>query len=655
MSNMNDNAPLYGLGSYYDANSSPYQCMAIPWWVQTPHPTYFPRHGCKIEPLICGERVFGHISRDIKKAKQTVDIITWGFDPGMVLVRGAAGEVGQRYGELLEEIATRKDNPVIVRLLVWHDDVMSMKLMKNIPGYYGLRHPSVGSAEGGYYSESHQNYNANWFEKICRGDIPNIIFHVRSVPSSLLNQSLSGEPPVPIGVKGALAELYAAHHQKMVLIDYEVPAKAVGYVMGHNSITDFWDSDKHVFRDPRRETFYKADPARAWDQGPSLDPAGGLYVPGYQPSQNDLDAKARAVQTYLDRNSYVTKPYQDVSSRLQGPILCDVNHNFCEAWKESERPSSHFMDCYWLVQGFSSRLSRTPNMFRGVLSDVSDLVHSELDSKFIERRKKILSNTFSLPGEDHSVQLLRTQPLHGEKAIKECYANLTRQIHHYIFIQNQYIQYDSWADHLKECVQRLRTTGYQEQIYVFMLTSTPERDGMDLPTYSVVSKLGTSETMAVEHTEAVAKAKEGKGKMPVSVKEMQDMGINVVMGSLWTCAEKPAKETDYEEIYIHAKVAVVDDAAFTLGSANLNLRSMAIDSELNILSQAKDVAYQLRSDLFAQCTGEMGPPQFWNMGSTFNKWKTTMLDNSGHKQKIEPLKSQLLPFHVDRPYGSPVV
>ena len=65
------------------------------------------------------------------------------------------------------------------------------------------------------------------------------------------------------------------------------------------------------------------------------------------------------------------------------------------------------------------------------------------------------------------------------------------------------------------------------------------------------------------------------------------------MGSMYTCAqsEEKLRPDDYEEIYIHAKVTIVDDTAFTIGSANLNLRSMAMDSELNVLSDAKDGAF----------------------------------------------------------------
>ncbi|MFC3377189.1 phospholipase D-like domain-containing protein [Rugamonas sp. CCM 8940] len=603
--------------------------------------------------------MFKKIARDLKQAKHSVDIITWGFDPGMVLIRGGAAEIGQRYGDLLKEIAGRADHPVKVRLLVWHDDVFSQKQTNNNPSYYGTRFPSIGCTEENHYSEFHQSYNAEWYAQVCAGKIPNIHFHVRAVPTDFLEQSLQEETP-PAGWKVDLAMRYASHHQKMVLIDYEMPERAIGYVMGHNSITDFWDTEEHRFRDIRRERFYSMDHVAlqkaAWKEGQRFD---SPYCAGYAPTEQERVFKERLVQSYIEKHSRVTKPYQDVSCRLHGPILYDLNHNFCQAWQESTYPSATFEKYYWLIKAASLVVPALLNekIRDSVFKAKVDPNHAEMDSDFIARRNKIPLKAFNLASDRHSVQLLRTQPLHGEKAIKECYANLTRQTTHYMFIQNQYIQYQDWADHLIGCVGRLRSAGYLMPMYVFLLTSTPESDGMDRPTYSVASKVGMSETMRVEHEEAVAKARKNKIKPPISVAELADQGINVVMGSLWTCANIKGKltPTDYEEIYIHAKVAIVDDAAFTIGSANLNLRSMALDSELNVLSQAKDVAYQLRADLFSQCTGNAGPAQFGDMFETFNNWEARQTDNDSLKKKGARLKCQLMPFHVDRKPGSPVV
>ena len=649
MDGMDDNRGLYEQRLTYNVMSGPYQCLTIPWWVMTPEPVYYPRHRCNIEPLICGEKVFERISYDLQAAKRTVDIITWGFDPGMVLKRGPNAEDGQRYGDLLLELATRKQDPVIVRLLVWFDDQISETLMKNIPGYYGTRFPAIGcSDETGFYSEGHQKYNAEWFEKIKSGAVPNICFHVRSILPEVVPSSIAGEQ-VPSNVAAQGTARFPTHHQKMILVDFEIPAHAKGYVMGHNSITDFWDTAEHKYRDPRRETFYRDDPM-LFKEGADLDPMSRTFAgPALGVSKAEIDRRQRARDAALKRSAYVAKPYQDVSARVRGPLLYDLNHNFCQAWSESTPPSSLFTEKYWLVTKYLSR------DLHNISRSVQKWMHSDLDPDFASRRKSIKPAAFVVHGGEHSAQLLRTQPMHGEKTIKECYANLTRQTHHYIFIQNQYVQYGAWADHLKTCVQNLRNGGFTKPIYVFILTSTPERDGMDIATYDVAQQLGQSATMKVEHEEAVEKARKGTGKMPLSPEELAIDGIKVVMGSLWTCAQPRPKPHEYEEIYIHAKVAIIDDAAFTIGSANLNVRSMAIDSELNILSQAKDVAYQLRCDLFTQCFGEPGPGQFGDMKNTFKQWQTRMEANLRAMERGEQFAGQIVAFHVDRRPGAPLI
>lgn len=646
MSGMNSNVDLYKQTLSYRDNDAPYQCLAQPWFVHVPYPVHPPRYRCFIEPLICGEAVFKKIARDLQKATHSVDIITWGFDPGMVLVRGKSAEDGIRYGDLLKKIASRKPNPVKVRLLVWHDSAVTQKLMKNNPGYYGRRFPYIGCAMGGYFSESHQAYNAEWYAQVCDDAIPNIHFHVRKVPIALLEKSLSGEL-APTGFMAQVTQAFATHHQKMLLIDYENPVNAIGYVMGHNSVTDFWDTSEHHFRDIRRERIYHMEHVKlqkaAWKEGECYDSAG----PGYQLSSQQQAAKERLVQSYIDKNSHVVKPYQDVSCRLHGPILYDLNHNFCQAWEKSTRPTSLFMDTAWF---FNPPIKR-------IVKKAGDWLHDEMDPEFIARRAKIPLSAFRLQNGLHNVQLLRTEPQHTEKTIKECYANLSRQTLRYIFIQNQYIQYEPWAEHLIECVGRLRSAGYLKPIYVFILTSTPENDGMDVPTYDVASKVGRSEAMKVEHEEALKLAREKKVKPPITAEELAERGIKVFMGSLWTCARDKDRlqATDYEEIYIHAKVAIVDDAAFTIGSANLNLRSMALDSELNVLSEAKEVAFQLRCDLFSQCSGMAGPAQFGDMKDTFVEWKRIASKNVERKDEGTQLKGELLPFYVDRKPGAPVV
>lgn len=143
--------------------------------------------------------------------------------------------------------------------------------------------------------------------------------------------------------------------------------------------------------------------------------------------------------------------------------------------------------------------------------------------------------------------------------------------------------------------------------------------------------------------------------MLVDTEQMKRAGISVVMGSLWTARDQPKTSDDYEEIYIHSKVAIVDAAAFTIGSANLNLRSMAFDSELNVISQASDVAFTLRRELFTQVIDNISPLKFGDMAETFDLWKNQMSDNLTYKRRISPLKGMLVKFDVNRKPGAPVI
>jgi len=650
---MEENEGLYTQKLCYNQTVGPYQCLSLPWWVRTSkHKTYLARHHCRIEPLICGEEVFKRIHDDLLQAQRSVDIITWGFDPGMVLIRGSGAEDGMRYGDLLKQIATRKENPVTVRLLLWHDDAASYAIQKNNPGLYGARIPTIG-AYAGYYGETHDRYNRAWFDEIIANKVPNIVLHTREVALKFRGPALADEKYTISAFTGRLGSIYPTHHQKMILVDYDMPAVAVGYVMGHNSTTDFWDTAHHRFQDGRRETLYKKNPAEAVSQWQAtMDEARDRYDRQIQmlsglPEQPSRRRAERLVE-FANKYAFTAKPYQDVSLRVRGAILYDMNHNFCYGWAESEMGTPALNNAIWM----------TPPGMAGAQEPAVAAAAGQKPGKvpaLVQSRQHLKAADFALKDCHHSAQLLRTYPAYGEKSIKECYANLTRLTHHYIFIQNQYIQYEDWASYMTSCVERLRSAGYTKPIYVFILTSTPETDGMDLATYDVAVQFAQSEAMAVEHAETMAKARRGKTRMPITAAELEKRGIKALMGSMWSGAARPKSTKDYEETYIHAKVAIVDDAAFTVGSANLNVRSMALDSELNLLSQAMDVAFDLRKKLFKQCTNDEGPVQFGDMEKTFNKWLTLMQKNTEAMANGWPLSGQIATFHVDRQPGSPVI
>ncbi|WP_288066800.1 hypothetical protein [Herbaspirillum sp.] len=273
-------------------------------------------HANQLEILICGEEGFSRILQDIRRAKHSVEIICWGFDPAMELERtGNTWPRGPTWGDLLRDVAAGKYNngkPVQVRVLCWRDGLVSA-LARNTPGYgmfqaeqvKRIRHHERLSGkphEAGMTPQERRDYfNALWFFDATHGTHSHLSFKVRACDSDKVRESLSKESKKIFPRMEAISFMEASTaHQKTILIDYDHAhgKHAVGYVMGLNSVTDYWDTRKHLFHDPRR--------GKSWE-------GGGDNLPGL-------------------------KPFQDYACRIVGEVLICVSKNFVDAWNRVAAP-----------------------------------------------------------------------------------------------------------------------------------------------------------------------------------------------------------------------------------------------------------------------------------------------------------------------------
>ena len=90
----------------------------------------------------------------------------------------------------------------------------------------------------------------------------------------------------------------------------------------------------------------------------------------------------------------------------------------------------------------------------------------------------------------------------------------------------------------------------------------------------------------------------------------------------------------YREIYIHSKLMLVDDVFMTLGSANLNQRSMAVDSEINIATVDYRVARDLRKRVWRMHSGGLvdgGGGTKAEIIDAYGKWVKLMNENREKK------------------------
>jgi len=232
------------------------ECAIItPWFVEN---TEYPPVPATYMPLVNGEEAFRSVHEAIANAKKTVDIICWGFQPSMYFIRDGKAPC---IGELLVSIAKEKN--VQVRILGWEAPFNSAGVAgeSNVPGKdiirFGDRNEDKQHAYDRWWFSRFSN-SGEWIKAI-NGPIVSPAQPTRNSPIltpvfvgrgfDLLERAEIAYQELLYSVDSGLSGMSAAvmaiaptHHQKTVLVDYELPDDAVGFVMGHNMLDEYWDT-----------------------------------------------------------------------------------------------------------------------------------------------------------------------------------------------------------------------------------------------------------------------------------------------------------------------------------------------------------------------------------------------------------------------------
>jgi len=637
-------------------------------------------HNNQLKLFICGEKAFASIAADIEHAEASIDLCCWGFDPGMELVRSEGlWPRGPTFGDLL--IAAGKRG-VRVRLLVWlHPTLSALSSLyytevanpKNIPGWthdtYFFNN-SIGQDEidkidakrmlakhreahlkqarprGGDIAQADQiaiarmaraEYCRNWFRAArgIDGRFKNIFVAHREADTEHIKRSLASEANHPDDTEWVGMTQAGSHHQKTILIDYahKDGAKAVGYVMGLNSVTDYWDTEDHKIEDNLRE----------W--GGEREAKEGVQ----SLAQENMSAQDRkkAVQP-ADPGFYTYKPYRDYACRFDGGgALIAVNKNFESAWFRASVPADQ-----------QSR----------------EFIRKEMEgqatpSKLLRPARK----------DNASVQIVRTQPEEDDKTIKALYfqaTDIAAAVGGYIYIENQYFQYEEWAQRLiKQCKataalwrSAAAKSGKRMEdlpvVHVFVVAPVAERAQMVPRTYDTLANLGQQEGMKGQQ-ELIEKGTAERSKNDVivhanaiakpTVKQLEAAGVRIVASMLQVSGNsrdlKGKMRMRYREIYIHSKLLLINDSFFSFGSANLNQRSMSSDSELNFGTNDRTWARYLRQNIWSKLSGEKfdgGSVRQSELTDVFDTWAKLQQQNRDKKQAGVRMQGFLLPFEDNR-------
>ncbi|WP_341889364.1 hypothetical protein [Variovorax sp. YR752] len=452
-------------------------CGTLQWFLEKDiktHPIHNRNH---LEFFSCGEKGFASIEKDLLAATSTIDLVLWGFDPGMELVRPKAGASnngglgrtqwprGTTYGDLLTKKAREG---VKVRMLLWYDNVPLNALSGNVPDFPLLWLPAhftssdlvapthewlKNRAFSRKQLEGHRSdYCTAWWRAALSGRFPNLEVRIRKAQLGAMTASIKKYLPD----QGALIEditlkIAGTHHQKPVLIDYEKGKgrpNTCAYVMGLNSVTDYWDTTEHLYNDPRREVNFSS--GMAWKE-----------------------------------SVWYRKPYRDYAIRVQGEALYNINENFVQGWDSAQSTSLH---------------GGQPGGARALYA----------------RRASIKPEDMPAPdGARHRAQIVRTQPEVLDATILKAYTLASSNAVNYIYVENQYVQLVDWPKLVKK-IRSQYCDGMKAAkaasaditpLHLFVVMPQPERGEMVPRTYETVGQLGAAEGMGEYHKTVQGKRK----------------------------------------------------------------------------------------------------------------------------------------------------
>ena len=604
-----------------------------PWFVRDTE--YRPRPA-SYKPLINGEEAFRAVHEAIAKATKSVDIICWGFQPSMYFIRDGSAPC---IGDLLIAKVTDKSNPVRVRILGWEAPYNLTGFVVGESNLPGKEVVGPGQRAGQTSTDEQYAYDRRWFRD-CSAMASEATVWGKACPI-FISRGFGPMERTEIAYQAALHSLdpeldgntitslagAPSHHQKTVLIDYEIPELAVGFVMGHNMLDEYWDTDLHSAK------------GRTSDMPPpNKGPRGRL-------------------------------PRQDISSRVTGPILAHLHHNFASAWRRETG-----------------------------------------EDLFVLRNDTMVARQLQ-PGREDSLlmaQLLRTQAQEDRRDIEKLYLQAANNATQFIYIENQYFRWPALADVILDITRRQTKKGREPDLHgplhLFVVTNA-NKDGVGdgiVNTQRMLERLGREDSMptvtklrrieqakqraaelepawherlgrkvtelatalpdALQGTNLGERARDAQREADAQARqrsiELQQEIEAIQNNEVRRPAERPglkihicslvAKDSPpgaWMPVYIHSKLMIIDDVFTTHGSANINTRSMQVDSEMNIAHEEMGVTQPMRRRLWNLHTDGRGAQD--DPKSAFDVWQKVINDNKGLQAKGQAPLAPIIEFFFD--------
>jgi phosphatidylserine/phosphatidylglycerophosphate/cardiolipin synthase-like enzyme len=210
--------------------------------------------------------------------------------------------------------------------------------------------------------------------------------------------------------------------------------------------------------------------------------------------------------------------------------------------------------------------------------DVSTSLHgpavADVAGHFAMRWRELTGETLEQPANpepagEQTVQVVRTiaegmydEVAKGEFRIIEAYLNAIRSAQRFIYLENQFL----WAPEIVDALAKKLRDPPSPDFRIVILLPSRANNGHD-DTRGQLAQLEAADGGAERLLAATLRSLTG---------------------------------TRDDRLYVHAKVGIVDDRWLTVGSANLNAHSLFNDTEMNVVTDDRDLARGTRIRLWSE-------------------------------------------------------
>ncbi|XLZ69670.1 phospholipase D-like domain-containing protein [Massilia sp. SR12] len=566
---MNDQLPLEAQLSLYgntvSRDTGQYFCNSRPFSK--------PRFGNKVSILPSGETAFNEIFRAMKSANHFIWIADWQMSHDVELLRSADPKRPNRLHHVIEQII--KTRPVQVRVLLYGS------INDTIPGTY-------------------DNQAKGKLESLNKKEYPGSVAVFRQKPTT-----------------GQLDSIDYSHHQKFVVVD-----GILGFIGGIDVANGRWETPNYdVIADPERFVINE------------------MYNPGAKKIRGTTTREKKLIEDFnfaepwngqlIDEGCQPRMPWQDVHIRIEGPSVVDIHRNFVRRWNMTRSTAAPWdLDCYhdyidkkWLKKlKCWSVLEAMQEAQTGTA--IVQIVRSVSSTHLYFEGTRHDDLELYLNGEEREVWLrcLPAWRSSHQDNILNALKNCIRSANNYIYIETQFFitGFGSWGKHdstkfgnQDNGIKNGIGDALASRIGFHIRAKTPFHVYLVIPAHPE----GSPDAGSVWKQQwlAIASIKHGDKSLINQVKKiLKEVGrspdewiqyltiLNMRnFGATIQYARDPeTNDEDFkceigryvvsEQIYIHSKLLIVDDAVAIVGSANTNDRSLTGNGDTEIAAVIVD-------------------------------------------------------------------